>query len=175
VSIHYNEGKEMKAFLLIIGMWWFTEWAYATELKVQVKGDSASIAKIMAIVPGVEKVISSPEFKARVLASKFTSTIDSPAKIVEKISIPVWDLHYEFKMQKNWLGRCPVLGWTYPGTKTVWFNSCNFKGRDDAGIAGTICHEQMHKLGYGHKSAKDIMSVPYSIGNICAELYGKTK
>lgn len=167
----------MKGLLLIIGMWWFTEWAYAAPIviKVDAKGTPADIAKIMTVIPGVEKVINSEAFKVRVLGATYTSTKDSPQVIYEKLMKGNWSLVYEFKRQVNWRGKCPVLGWTYPSTKVVWFNSCNFQSRDSVGIAGTIAHENMHKLGYGHKSARDIQSVPYSIGNIVSELYGKEK
>lgn len=161
----------MKALIVLFGMWCF--WSNATEIRVEAKGPTADIFRIMSIVPGVQKVLNSPEFKARVLKAKFTSTKDSNDIVLKKILVPTWEVSYEFKMQKNWRGRCPVLGWTYPKVKTVWFNTCNFQGRSDSGIAGTICHEQLHKLGYDHKSASDSQSVPYSIGNICAELYGK--
>jgi hypothetical protein len=165
----------MKPWILIIGMWFLTDWAYATELKVDVKGAPADIAKIMKVIPGVQKVLNSPEFKLKVLAAKYTTTKDSPEIIYNKIMIPTWNLFYQLQLKKSWNGRCPVLGWTYPSTKVVWFNSCNFRGRSETGLAGTICHEQMHKLGYDHKTAKDSQSVPYSIGNICSELYGKIK
>ena len=165
----------MKGLLIIIGMWWFTEWAYASTvvLKADIKGDVANIAKIQSILPGVQKVINSEAFKKRVLAATYTSTKDSPAVIYEKIMKGNWNLVYEFKYKSNWRGKCPVLGWTYASVKTVWFNSCNFQSRDAKGVAGTVGHENMHKLGYDHKSAKDYQSVPYSIGNIVSELYGK--
>lgn len=160
-------------FLVLIALWWVAE-SSATVLKVSAKGPTSDVAKIASIVPGVQKVINSPEFKERVLKAKFTTTKDSNETILKKILIPEWSLSYEFKMNRSWTGRCPVLGWTYPNVKTVWFNTCNFKSRNDSGIAGTICHEQLHKLGYDHKSEKDLLSVPYSVGNICSELYGKT-
>lgn len=143
------------------------------EIKVDIKGTPAEIARITAIVPGVERVINSEAFKKRVLESTFTSTKDSNKAIYQKIMAGNWRLKYEFK-NKSFFWKCSrVKGWTYKNTPTVWFNSCGFNNRKDSGLAGTMAHEEMHKRGYGHKSAKDLMSVPYSIGNIVAELYGK--
>lgn len=137
----------------------------------EIKGNSDEISKLSGVIPGVQKVINSEAFKLRVLKARFTDTKDSSEEIYKKIVAADWSLEYEFKVQKNWRGRCPVLGWTYPAVKTVWFNRCNFMGRSDSGIAGTVCHEQMHKLGYGHKSAKSLNSVPYAVGTICAQMF----
>ncbi len=145
--------------------------AQATDMKVTIKKADENSARIWDIVRGVRNVINSPEFKARILSAKFQDTKDSNQKIYETLTPAVWDLEYEWKMQKNWKGKCPVLGWTYPSVKTVWFNSCNFHGRKDSGIAGTIAHEQAHKLGYSHRSAKSYNSVPYAVGTIVAELF----
>jgi hypothetical protein len=174
VSIYDNKGKKMKGIfpkiLMIIGMWWFTEYAYCIDIKAEIKGDTASVAKIQKVLPGVQKVINSEAFKARVLKAKYTTTKDSPEVIYQKIMASKWDL--DLRVERHWL--CRVKGWTNPGTKTIWFNSCGFAQRTDAGLAGTICHETLHKIGYDHKNANDLMSVPYSIGNIVSELYGKT-
>lgn len=161
--------KVFKCLVMIIGMWWFTEWAYAVEIKASVKGDTASVAKLQSVLPGLQTVINSEAFKLRVLKATYTSTKDSPAVIYSKIMASKWDL--EIIIQRHWL--CRVKGWTTPDVKTIWFNSCGFSKRDSAGLAGTVAHEWLHKIGYDHKSANDLMSVPYSIGNIVVELYGK--
>lgn len=158
----------VRSFLLIVGMWWFTETLYATELKVKLIGDSASLAKIQKVLPKLQKVLNSPELEARIIERAYTSTSLNGSQIAEKLLIPVWDIELAFKMNS-----CRVLGWTNPGIKTIYFNTCNFARRDEAGIAGTICHETSHKLGFDHKSAKDLTSVPYSFGKLCAELYGQ--
>lgn len=165
----------MRTFLLLLALCFALEVGSAVDLKVGVKGKASEITKIMGITPGVEKILNSPEFKSRILSSTFKDTKDSSEDIYRKLTLSTWDLHYEFKMQRNWRGKCPVLGWTYPTVKTVWFNSCNFMGRSDSGIAGTVCHEQAHKLGYSHRSAYSLNSVPYALGTICAELYGKIR
>lgn len=162
--------KGLKLGFFIIGIWWFTEWAYAVEIKATIKGDTQSVAKIQRTLHGLQKVINSDAFRERVLKATYTSTKDSPAVIYQKIMASKWDL--DLRVERHWL--CRVKGWTTPNVKTIWFNSCGFLQRTDAGLAGTEAHEYLHKIGYDHKNANDLMSVPYSIGNIVSELYGKT-
>lgn len=67
-----------------------------------------------------------------------------------------------------------TLGWTYPSTTQIWFNSRYFDGREDSGLSGTICHEYAHKVGFGHaykSTASRPYSVPYAVGTICSLLY----
>lgn len=164
----------MRSLLILVAF--FLAWsAWGIDVKLNVKGKPEEITKISNIIPGVEEVLNSDEFKERVLKSTFADTKDSSATIYQKLMANTWELTYEFKLQRNWRGKCPVLGWTYSSVKTVWFNSCNFMGRLDNGIAGTVGHEQAHKLGYGHRSATSYNSVPYALGTIIAELYGKIK
>lgn len=156
-------------FLMIIGMWWVTEYAYCIEIKANIVGDAASVSKIQSVLPGLQKIINSEAFKAKVLKASYTTTKDSPAVIYQKIMESRWDL--DLRIERHWL--CRVKGWTTPKVKTIWFNSCGFSSRTAAGLAGTVSHEWLHKIGYDHKTANDLMSVPYSIGNIVSELYGQ--
>lgn len=142
---------------------------YAVDIKAKITGDIKSVYKIQSVLKPLQDIINSEDFKKRVLKAKYTSTTDTPEIIYKKIMESSWDLQLEVK--RHWL--CRVKGWTNPSIKTIYFNSCGFLQRDDAGLAGTVAHEWMHKIGYGHKNASDIMSVPYSIGNIVVELYGK--
>lgn len=166
---------------ILLALFFISTMADAITVKANIKGSVEEIKTITNIIPTVERVLNSAEFKERVLGAyhkgkqQFADTKHSNITVYETLTKNDWLLHYEFATQKNWLGKCPVLGWTYPSTKTVWFNKCNFKGRKESGIAGTICHEQAHKLGYSHSSAKSSNSVPYAVGTICAELYEKYK
>ncbi len=143
----------------------------SVEVSLHVKGSAKEISKISPLIPKVQGIINSEAFKHRVLTATFSDTKDSSAEVYRKLTSKNWGLVYEFQLQRNWRGKCPVLGWTYPSAPTVWFNSCNFMGRSASGIAGTVAHEQAHKLGYGHKSSRSLNSVPYGIGTIVAELY----
>ena len=150
---------------------------FTTEVRMNRVKKLASIANV---------VVNTQEFKSRVLGAwykgkaQFADTKDSNEVVYQKIraSSEVFNKcnNYLMELEYQWdsnSGR--VLGWTYPSVKTVWFNYKNFDPRSDSGIVGTICHEHMHKLGYGHSSAKSWASVPYAVGTICAEIYDEMK
>jgi hypothetical protein len=132
-------------------------------------GSDLQRSKILQAIAKAELIMNSEAFKKRVLSSSFTSTKDASEVILKRI------LNAQSEYQVIWVFERhrsrKVLGWTYPNEKRIWFNSRNFDGRSVKGLSGTVCHELMHKIGYDHKSAKDFMSVPYSIGTICSELY----
>lgn len=152
--------------------------------KLNVKAKASQVARITRLSGVAERIVNSEKFKVRVLnawyngRAQFQGTKLTNAQVLESIYNgnelgsgvdKVWNL--EIGIEKN---DCDVLGWTYPGVKMFWFNSCTFDGRDDAGVTGTICHEYTHKLGFDHdfsRTARRQYSVPYAIGTICAELY----
>ncbi|GAB1376833.1 hypothetical protein MASR1M48_16850 [Lactococcus petauri] len=134
-----------------------------------------------------EKVINSEEFKGRVYGAYYdkkrqfaqnngltNEQIYQKAIEGAELSGPIdfiWQMDITYER-----GSRGVLGWTYPTEKRIWFNSRYFKTREDSGIVGTICHEQLHKLGFGHdfsSTKRRPYSVPYSIGTVCAELAEK--
>lgn len=146
-----------------------------TAIVLNASGTPAQIARLTRIVPVVEKVINSPEFKSRVLGAyyngklQFVDTKLSNAQVFDVIMASDWTL--EIRLEK--LGR-NVLGRTFTNVKWFSFNSRNFDSRKDSGLAGTICHEQLHKLGFKHSKYNNSArpySVPYAVGTICAELY----
>ncbi len=131
-------------------------------------------------------VMNSEEFKARVLGAwykgkaQFADTKDANETVYQKIraSSEVFNKcnNYKVELQYQWDSNSgKVLGWTFKTVKTIWFNYKNFDTRQDSGIVGTICHEHMHKIGYGHASAKSYASVPYAVGTICSEVYLEMK
>lgn len=68
-----------------------------------------------------------------------------------------------------------VVGYTYPNTNRVWTNRKIHSGYSACSVASNLGHETLHKLGYGHVSASDKYSVPYSWNAMavkcCKELY----
>jgi hypothetical protein len=126
----------------------------------------------------VQRILNSPEFESRMLKAwyngkpGFQDSNETPAQVISKLKSSPWNQVYEFGINSR-----KVLGWTYPSTPIVWFNSLNFDGRDDCGIVWTRFHEETHKRGYGHKNAGRSLSVPYYTGTqaslICEEF--KTK
>jgi hypothetical protein len=155
-----------------------------TKITLRVEATAPQIVRITRLKDVVEKIINSDKFKVRVLGayhkgrngyfdSKLTTSevYETLRKGNELGSGDDYEWDMEVGVQR---ARCSTLGWTYPSIKMFYFNSCNFDSRDDSGIAGTMCHEFTHKLGFSHsvKWTKDReYSVPYAIGTICAELY----
>lgn len=164
----------MKAFLVLLALVSLPSFA-AVKISATIKGSTAEVARIQKILPHLEAIINSEEFQKQVTRATYTLPSAKASDVYTKIQAKDWSMSFAFAMQRNWRGKCPVLGWTYPNVKTVWFNTCNFAPRTDAGIAGTIAHEQLHQLGFTHNSATSYQSVPYSIGNLVSELYEKSK
>jgi hypothetical protein len=78
-----------------------------------------------------------------------------------------WDFEVKFYTGRRW---SRVVGYTYPN---ITYINCNTRFFDKAElweIAGNYAHEYCHKLGFGHKNAKQYDSVPYAIGYIVEEL-----
>jgi hypothetical protein len=73
-------------------------------------------------------------------------------------------IYYSFKS---------TVGYTYPSTWRTWINRKFFSKFDEGEIAGNVMHEYMHKLGYGHRTAKDHNSVPYAVGYLVRDLIKK--
>ena len=167
----------MKSLLVLFFIIWFST-THATTFYAEIKGNPAQTERLLRILPKVEKVINSKKFEDRIRSSRFTYTDHSSVHVLDEILVPAWELYYEFEARKRncflWWCSPWVYGWTYPDKKTVWFNSLLFNERSDRSIAGTVCHEQMHKLGYdhpaGHTSQRPF-SVPYLVGDICSDLY----
>lgn len=81
----------------------------------------------------------------------------------------IWNIEIGFGNARK-----STVAWTNPGTRTIYLNRKIFSQRGDAQLAGTICHEYLHKLGFQHPkkwTADRQFSVPYWIGGICQDLY----
>lgn len=66
--------------------------------------------------------------------------------------------------------RSRVIGWTSPKINTININLRYFRKYDPHEVAGNLAHEWVHKLGFGHRSAKERDSVPYAVGYIVREM-----
>lgn len=144
--------------------------------------------RITRLIKEVEGIINSEKFKARVLnawyngKAQFKDTTLSNEEVYKALregaeldSSPDWTWNVEVEISK---ARCSTLGWTYPNVRKFWINSCGFEKRADAGLAGTICHEYAHKLGFKHdfqKTPGREFTVPYAVGTICAELFNQSE
>lgn len=63
-----------------------------------------------------------------------------------------------------------VVGYTNPGTITTWVNKKFFSQYGYAEIACNLFHEWLHKLGFDHRSASDLTSVPYALGYLIEDM-----
>lgn len=155
-----------------------------TSIKLYTQASVKDAARLAKIKDVIAKVIVSERFKKRVLGAwykgkaQFVMTSLSNPQVYNALrkgnelgtgNDYEWDMEIGIKSS-----RCSTLGWTYPNVKMFWFNSCTFYDRTDAGLGGTMCHEYSHKLGFEHSSewrSDREYTVPYAVGNICAELY----
>ena len=84
------------------------------------------------------------------------------------------DMEWQLDLVKRYIFSRNTLAYTYLTTPEIYFSSRYIKNGDDSSIAGTICHEYMHKLGYFHSKVHTndrIMTVPYGVGAICELIY----
>ena len=169
------------------------------QFKAEIGGTPSEVARLTKLISEAHAVVNHPEFEKRVRNAKikngksFSYSDESGNQVFEKIlegselggpKDNVWQLFYEFspKPRKCFgVGRwkkCSswILGWTDPSIKKVFINSLPWPDRDDSGIVGTIVHEQLHKLGYGHPfndTPTRYLSAPYAVGTIAAEIHKK--
>ena len=142
-------------------------------------------SKILKAIKAIKKVMSSNEFKKRVLEHTFQGEkkfLDSKGHSNEEVFQKILEGSEELQPIKN--GQMDVelelieaegktVGYTYPDTKRIWINRKFFNSFNTADIANNLFHEWMHKLGYDHApeySVERNYSVPYAIGSIMGEL-----
>lgn len=181
----------MKNIIVIMAFLTFClslNWTMRTQLVVESSShfSQADSDKLSRVVSGVEKVINSDEFKEAVYSFEYNGKkqfVDNDGKTNEEIFAVImagkerltpemdfkWNLNYRIGPLGN-----NVIAQTSPSIKTVTLNSLKYYKFLDSNFAGTICHEQLHKLGFDHSfnnnSARPY-SVPYGIGTLCTKLY----
>jgi len=65
-----------------------------------------------------------------------------------------------------------VVGYTHPSTYWTWINRRIFKNNSIGQIAGNICHEYCHNLGFGHPNTNR-KSLTYQFGYLVADIIDK--
>lgn len=123
----------------------------------------------------LEEAVNSEEFYVELMKRKFSSTMVSNMEIYDKIMSGAEtlepDVDFEIDVYAEMyhsVGK--VVGYTKPNTLKTWVNRKFFNHYSYAEVAGNIFHEWLHKVGYGHSSAKDHTSVPYALGYIMEAL-----
>lgn len=155
--------------------------ANAIQLKPVLDGGATiRFGKYLDLAVKAERIVNKPEFKAAILAKKFTSTKLTGQQIWDKMEagsellIPeangIWDWKVGFYTKNT----SKVIGWTNGSIITVWVNTKYFDKNDEGDIIANIVHEYLHKIGLDHSSAKDYNSAPYWIGYLARDLYNKS-
>lgn len=142
--------------------------------------------KVQKAVNIIKKVISSQEFKERVLnysydgkTAFFGNEGMSNAEVYQRIlegaemmgntsKNNIMDVELELYHQKT-----NTIGYTYPNTVRIWMNMKYFTKYTPVKVADNLMHEWMHKLGFTHATAWSESrdhSVPYAIGYLVEEL-----
>lgn len=145
-------------------------------------------AKVLKAVELIKKVVSSPEFKERILSHTFDGKkgfVDNKGLSNEQIYQMIMDGSETLIPEKN--GKMDVelelyeqstntIGYTYPHTSRIWVNTKYFNKYTPVQVADNLFHEWMHKLGFDHEikySKSRSYSVPYAIGYLVEELARK--
>lgn len=124
------------------------------------------LAKLQAASMKVNAALADPKFLAILAAAQFDNTSDANALIILNLCKPILITRLY----------CEYLGWWathVSGTVAeesqggvVTFNRAFFDDQAINSLANTEFHEACHVAGYSHRSAQDVMSVPYQAGNL---------
>ena len=145
-------------------------------------------AKVYQAIELIKKVVSSHEFKERILSHTYEGKkifVDNKGLSNEQIYQLIIDGSETLIPEKN--GRMDVelelyqntsntIGYTYPHTSRIWMNSKYFNKYTPVQVADNLFHEWLHKLGFDHAikyTQRRNYSVPYAIGYLMEELANK--
>lgn len=142
--------------------------------------------KVQKAVALIKKVISSDEFRDRVLSYTYNGKkgffgnegmtneevyqkiLDGAEQMGNTSRNNIMDVELELYHQKT-----NTIGYTYPNTVRIWMNMKYFTRYTPIKVADNLMHEWMHKLGFTHAttwSESRDHSVPYAIGYLVEEL-----
>lgn len=132
----------------------------------------------------LEQVVNSEEFKDRVINFRnsqgeraFASNQGLTNEEIYKIFMEgretlqqdtPGEMNFYLKLYNRSWSR--VIGYTSPDTNVINLNWKFFKNFRPHEVASNLAHEWTHKIGFGHKSAKEHDSAPYAIGYIVGEM-----
>lgn len=135
----------------------------------------------------LEQVVNSEEFKDRVINFKnskgeraFASNNGLSNEEIYEIFMEgretlqpdtAGEMNFYLKLyNKSW---SRVIGYTTPDTNVINLNWKFFKNFKPHEVASNLAHEWTHKIGFGHRSAKEHDSAPYAIGYIVGDMAEK--
>ena len=75
-----------------------------------------------------------------------------------------FEMNYYLKLyNRPW---SKVIGYTNPDSNVININWKYFKNFEPHQVAANLAHEWVHKMGFDHKSAAELDSAPYAIGDL---------
>ena len=177
----------MKIFIILLLSCCFIK----AETKIKVESYSnftvKDIERFNRIISNLETILNSQSFKDFILNHKVENNktfLENDNKSNEQIYInllegketlsPIKDFTWQLVLNKKYIIPNSTLAYTDRRFPVIHFNSRYIDRGNDASIAGTICHEYSHKLGYSHEGKdrkKWSYTVPYSVGRICSQIY----
>ena len=124
----------------------------------------------------LDLIVNSKEFVQRFLALKLTNTegltnheilaiIYSGREELQPIDDREIDVDVTIYESNN-----STVGYTNQSTIRTWVNRKFFRDYTAAEVAGNLFHEWVHKLGFGHRNAKEHTSVPYAAGYLVRDM-----
>lgn len=124
----------------------------------------------------LEEIFNSEEFQKAVEGRTYTSTTLTGKEVYKKLMEGVESYNKEvnftmdLKVTMYLKTLTKVVGYTTPGSDTVFTNSKFHSKYSACKIASNLTHEWSHKLGFQHSSASDAKSVPYSLNEIVEKI-----
>lgn len=135
----------------------------------------------------IKEVISSPEFKKRVLDFKYDNRRQYAQngglsneyvylKIIEAEEELFPSVNFQMDMEiELWKPRFPTstIGYTNRDVRRIWIKKSFYENASIQDLAGNIFHEWLHKIGFEHDlrpTARRPYTVPYAIGDLLSEL-----
>ena len=155
---------------------------------MQVTGFSADSAqKLNKAFAALEEVVNSEEFKDKVINFKNTKGERAFASNKGKTNEEIYTQFMEgretlqtntphemnFFLKQYYKKWSAVIGYTSPSTNVISINWKFFRNFEPSDVAGNLCHEWVHKIGFDHTSAAEHDSAPYAIGYIAREMSAK--
>lgn len=135
----------------------------------------------------LEQVVNSEEFKDRVINFKNSKGVRAFASNNGLSNEEIYEIFMEGRetLQPDTAGEMnfylklynkswsKVIGYTTPDTNVINLNWKFFKNFKPHEVASNLAHEWTHKIGFGHRSAKEHDSAPYAIGYIVGDMAEK--